>query len=147
MIEDSLRRKKEDSKKSENNCNTLIKIVEDQKKLINSLSQTSKSLQTEEQNKKIIQEKDNEINYFKNFMSSLKTENALKTDSIGSLKKNQVKLKEENKILKVIIRSIDISQDQKDRINSINPGAANVISKVLAMITKEDYQSVNIIYN
>ena len=80
-------------------------------------------------------------------MSSLKTENALKTDSIGSLKKNQVKLKEENKILKVIIRSIDISQDQKDRINSINPGAANVISKVLAMITKEDYQSVNIIYN
>lgn len=137
IVEETLRKKKEESKKSENNCNTLIKIVEDQKKLINTLSNSSRTLLSEEQNKKLIQEKENEISYFKNFISSLKTENSLKNDSIATFKKNLSKLKEENKILKVIIRSIELSQVQKDRINSINSEGANVISKVLAMISKE----------
>jgi hypothetical protein len=138
IIDETLRKKKEEARKSENNCNSLIKIIEDQKKTINNFMSSSNLLQSEEQIKKRYQEKETEVNYLKNILSSLKTENSLKNESLSNLKKIMGKVKEENRLLKMIVKSIELSQEQKDKINSINSEGVNMFSKLLSLISKDD---------
>ncbi len=74
-IENILDKKQADLKKYDQNFTTLMKYVEDQKKTIKSLHTKLKKKEEEETQKKIQwAEKEQEIHFLKNFISSLKNE-------------------------------------------------------------------------
>jgi hypothetical protein len=79
MIEEAYNRKSDDLKNSEQNCMTLMKLIDDQKRNIKTLQLKLKKKDEEESHRKLyVTEKEQEIHFLKNFISSLKNESNCK---------------------------------------------------------------------
>ena len=76
IVDEMLKNKNIEIKKNEQHCMSLIKIIEDQKKTIANLNLRLNNLfQNDiESSKKTIYEKDQEIQFLKNFSNSLKAQ-------------------------------------------------------------------------
>lgn len=79
MVEEALNRKSDDLKSSEQNCMTLMKLIEDQKRNIKTLQIKLKKKDDEENQRKLfVAEKEQEVHFLKNFINSLKNESSCK---------------------------------------------------------------------